>query len=59
MEFIHRLNNWNKTALKSHGLDSNGQLYKINSFEFYRYEDIIKKEDDADMIKQPLKKCWK
>mgnify|MGYP000249539576 CR=1 FL=1 len=33
----------NKTALKSHGLDSNGQLYKINSFEFYRYEDIIKK----------------
>ena len=21
-------------------------MYKINSFEFYRYEDIIKKEDD-------------
>ena len=37
----------NKTGLKNHGLDSNGQLYKINSFEFYRYEDVIKKEDDA------------
>lgn len=49
----------NKTALKSHGLDSNGQLYKINSFEFYRYEDIIKKKMMQDMIKQPLKKCWK
>ena len=38
----------NKTGMKAHGLDSNGQLYKINSFEFYRYEDVIKKEDDAD-----------
>lgn len=38
----------NKTALKAHGMDSNGQLYKINFFEFYRYEDIIKKEDDPE-----------
>ena len=37
----------NKTALKAHGLDSNGQLYKINFFEFYRYEDVIKLQDDA------------
>ena len=37
----------NKTALKAHGLDSNGQLYKINHFEFYRYEDVIKLQDDA------------
>lgn len=36
----------NKTGLKNHGLDSNGQLYKINSFEFYRYEDVIKLQDD-------------
>ena len=36
----------NKTGMKNHGMDSNGQLYKINSFEFYRYEDVIKKEDD-------------
>jgi len=36
----------NKTALKAHGLDKNGHLYKINEFEFYRYEDIIKMKDD-------------
>lgn len=38
----------NKTYLKNHGLDSNGQLYKINFFEFYRYEDIIMPTNDAD-----------
>lgn len=38
----------NKTYLKNHGLDSNGQLYKINFFEFYRYEDIIMLVNDAD-----------
>ena len=37
---------FNKTALKNHGLDANGQLYKVNSFEFYRYEDVIKLQDD-------------
>ena len=36
----------NKTGMKNHGMDLNGQLYKINSFEFYRHEDVIKKEDD-------------
>lgn len=38
----------NKRALRSHGLDKNGQLYKINFFEFYRYEDIIMVKNDAD-----------
>ena len=38
----------NKTALKNHGLDANGQLYKINSFEFYRYKDVIRLQDDPD-----------
>ena len=38
----------NKTALKTHGLDKNGHLYKINLFEFYRYEDVIKMADDPD-----------
>ena len=32
--------------MKNHGMDSKGQLYKINAFEFYRQEDVIKKEDD-------------
>ena len=36
----------NKTALKAHGLDSTGQLYKVNFFEFYRYEDAIKLTTD-------------
>ena len=36
----------NKTALKVHGLDSTRQLYKVNFFEFYRYEDSIKLTTD-------------
>jgi len=36
----------NKTALKAHGLDKNGHLYKINYCEFYRYADVIKLKDD-------------
>lgn len=36
----------NKTALTAHGVDSNGQLYKINFFEFYRYEDVIRLTTD-------------
>ncbi|MBO5293081.1 MAG: CotH kinase family protein [Lachnospiraceae bacterium] len=38
----------NGRALQSHGLDKNGQLYKVNFFEFYRYEDIIMLKSDAD-----------
>lgn len=37
----------NKKFLQSHGLDKNGQLYKINFFEFYRYEDVIKLKTDS------------
>lgn len=36
----------NKTALRAHGLDRYGQLYKVNNFEFYRDEDGIKLESD-------------
>ncbi len=38
----------NKSYLKRHGLDKNGQLYKINFFEFLRYEDVIMLKSDAD-----------
>ncbi len=38
----------NKTALKTHGLDKTGHLYKVNYFEFYRYEDAIKLATDPD-----------
>lgn len=36
----------NKTALQTHGLDKNGQLYKLNFFEFFKYEDVIKLTSD-------------
>lgn len=38
----------NKKALKAHGLDANGHLYKINEFEFYKYEDVIMLKDDPE-----------
>ncbi|MGG4440723.1 CotH kinase family protein [Brevibacillus fortis] len=42
----------NKTFLQSHGLDRNGNLYKAISFEFHRYEDIIKLATDPDYDKK-------
>lgn len=36
----------NKTALRAHGLDENGQLYKVNFFEFLRYGDVIRLKTD-------------
>ena len=36
----------NKTFLKSHGLDKNGHMYKVNFFEFMRYEDAIRLATD-------------
>jgi spore coat protein H len=41
----------NKTALRTHGLDKNGHLYKVNFFEFYRYEDAIKLASDPSYDK--------
>ena len=46
----------NKTGMKNHGMDSNGQLYKINSFEFYRHEDVIKKADDPTYDQKAFEK---
>ena len=48
MLFRSQVEQLNKRALRSHGLDKNGQLYKINFFEFYRYEDVIMVKNDAD-----------
>ena len=36
----------NKTALKAHSLNPEAQLYKVNFFEFFRYEDSIKLTSD-------------
>lgn len=38
----------NKKYLTNHGLDKNGQLYKVNFFEFYTYEDVIMLKSDKD-----------
>lgn len=46
----------NKTGMKAHGLDFNGQLYKVNSFEFYRYEDVIKREDETGYDQKAFEK---
>ena len=42
----------NKRYLKNHGLDKNGQLYKVNYFEFYEYDDVIvpKNSPDYDLL---------
>lgn len=38
----------NKSYLRNHGLDENGQLYKAAMFEFMRYDDNIKLTTDPD-----------
>lgn len=38
----------NKTYLRSRGLDDSGNLYKARSFEFLRYPDKLKAEDDPE-----------
>ncbi len=38
----------NKTYLKNHGLDNRGHLYKINFFEWYEYEDVLKLSTDPE-----------
>lgn len=37
----------NKSFLKRHGFDKNGQLYKVNFFEFRRNEDVIMLKNEA------------
>ena len=36
----------NRKMLRTHGLDVNGDLYKINRMEFYTYDDVIKPAND-------------
>ncbi|WP_373218685.1 CotH kinase family protein [Ruminococcus sp. 5_1_39BFAA] len=38
----------NKTYLKNHGLDNKGQMYKVNFFEWYLYDDVMKLSTDSD-----------
>lgn len=45
-----------KNYLKNHGLDSKGSLYKVEYFEFHRYEDMIKLKSDPDYNKAEFEK---
>ena len=38
----------NRTYLKNHGLDERGELYKVNMFEWYDYDEIMAIGDDYD-----------
>ncbi|MEG1902484.1 MAG: CotH kinase family protein [Clostridium sp.] len=46
----------NKKALRTHGLDSKGHLYKINFCEFYRSQDVIKLIDDPSFNEKAFDK---
>jgi len=41
-----QIEQYNSRYLRNHGLDENGQLYKAEMFEFFRYEDAIKLKSD-------------
>lgn len=47
----------NKIYLRNHGLDENGQLYKANMFEFFRYEDVIKLSSDPTFDEKAFAGC--
>ena len=36
----------NKTYLRNHDMDRYGQLYKVESFEYYRYPEALKLKTD-------------
>jgi len=47
---------FNSRYLRNHNLDENGQLYKAELFEFYRYEDSLKLKTDPDYDKTAFEK---
>ncbi len=44
----------NRTYLRSHGLDENGQLYKVNFFEWGKYEAVMMSPDDPEFDRAQL-----
>jgi len=46
----------NTRFLRNHGLDTGAHFYKINYFEFFRYEDVIKLESDPTFNKAEFEK---
>lgn len=54
-----QIENPNKTYLRNHGLDTNGQLYKASMFEFWRYENDLRLVDDPDFDLQNFNSVMK
>ncbi|PYI53833.1 exopolysaccharide Pel transporter PelG [Paenibacillus flagellatus] len=50
------IENPNKQFLKNHWLDPNGQLYKAEMFEFFRYPESLKSQSDPGYDKQAFEK---
>lgn len=46
----------NRRYLKRHGLDKNGHLYKINMFEFYENDDVIKLKNESGYDEKEFEK---
>ncbi len=51
-----QIENVDTDFLKNHNLDKKGSLYKVENFEFYRYEDFLKLEDDPDYNEEDFEK---
>lgn len=51
-----QIENVDTDFLKSHGLDKKGSLYKVENFEFYRYEESLKLKDDPDYSEEDFEK---
>ncbi|MEF3303221.1 exopolysaccharide Pel transporter PelG [Paenibacillus sp. GYB003] len=50
------IENPNKQFLKNHWLDPNGQLYKAEMFEFFRYPESLKSQSDPGYDKQAFER---
>lgn len=46
----------NKKFLANHHLDKNGNLYKVENFEFYQYEDALKPTEDTTFNQDKFEK---
>lgn len=46
----------NRTFLKNHGLDENGQLYKVTFYEWDKYDAVMMSEDDPEFDRAAFEK---
>ncbi|WP_461205058.1 CotH kinase family protein [Clostridium sp. DL1XJH146] len=51
-----QIENVDTDFLENHDLDKKGSLYKVENFEFYRYEDTLKLKDDPDYNEEDFEK---